>query len=416
MSLSPQAQSSTASSVVALEPAPLSAPPETQERRRPLKVPRTALVRVLWLYAASRGLVLAAAGFAALRLRDPGAGPWPQLPAPEVSILRALGRWDSAWYLDIARRGYGHTSAPPGRGAGYAFFPMYPWVVRVVSAVTLTPPMITALILSLVLGGAATVLCWVIVRDACGGAAADRAAAFFCFFPSAFVLSMAYAESLMIAAVAASLLALMRRRWVTAGVLGAVATATRPNAVVILAAAMSCAIPAWRRGEGRRPFLAPALSAGGFVVVVVYQWLLTGHLFEWLRVEGAVWHDRFGFTPDALRRLGQFVTAGPVGLHEGQLNDFVWAGGLLLGLIGACVLIRSALPTVLKVYGIGAFAFACVSYNVGPRPRLLLAAFPIVLAVGVAVRGKFFRVTLVASAIGLAALSVVTFTTIAAVP
>ncbi len=416
MTLSRQDERTTPGSVVTLEPASRSTTTETQEPPSVAPVRPSGLGRVLWLYIGSRALVLAAAGFAALQLRDPGAGPWPQLPAPWVPILRALGRWDSAWYMHLANRGYGHTPALPGRDAGYAFFPMYPWVLRVVSVVTFTPSMITALLLSLVLGGVATVLCWVIVRDSIGAAAAHRAVAFFCFFPGAFVLSMAYAEALMIAAVAASLLALMRRRWVMAGVFAAVATATRPNAVVIIAAAMWCAIAAWRRGEGRRPFLAPAISAVGWLLVVVYQWLQTGHVFEWLRVERNVWHDHFGFSTEALHRLGQFLISGPIGLHEGQLNDLVWAAGLLLGLIGVCVLIRSALPAVLKVYGIGAFAFACFSFNVGPRPRLLLAAFPIVLALGIAVRGKLFRVMLVASAIGLAALSVVTFTTIAAVP
>jgi hypothetical protein len=203
---------------------------------------------------------------------------------------------------------------------------------------------------------------------------------------------------------------------VTAGVLGALAVMTRPNAAVLIVAFAWCAVVAARRGEGRRQLVVPALTAVGLVFVVVYQWVQTGHLFEWIRVEHGAWGDHFGITPEALHRFIGFVTSGPIGLHEGQLNDLVWVGGWVIGLIGACVLVRSRLSLVLKVYGVAAFVFACLSYNVGPRPRQLLSAFPVVIAFAVTTRGRSFRALLVASGLGLVALSLVTFTTLAAVP
>jgi hypothetical protein len=360
--------------------------------------------------------VLAAAAIAAFELRDPGAGPWPRLPGPDVGVLRALGRWDSAWYLHIADHGYRHISSHQGHDASYAFFPLFAWVVRAGSWLTSSPTLITGLTFAVACGGAATVFVYMLVEDPCGAVAARRAAALFCFFPGAFVFSMAYAESLMLAAVTGSLLAFTRRRWVAAGLLGGAAVMTRPNAAVLIAVFAWCAVLASRRSESRRPFVAPALTAIGLVTVVGYEWAETGHLFEWFRVENRAWGDHFGITLQAAHRFFHFVTSGPVGLHDGELNDFVWAGGLVLGLIGACVLVRSALPLVLKVYGIAAFAFACFSYNVGPRPRLLLAAFPVVIAFAVSMRGRGFRVLLVASAVALAAMSLVTFTTLAAVP
>jgi hypothetical protein len=360
--------------------------------------------------------VLAAAAFAALAMRDPGAGPWLRLSGPDVGVLRALGRWDAAWYLHIADHGYKHISSPQGHGASYAFFPLFSWVVRAGSWLTLSPTLITGLTVAVVCGGVATVFVYMLVVDTCGEVAARRAAALFCFFPGAFVLSMAYAEALMLAAVTGSLLAFMRRRWITAGLLGAAAVMTRPNAIVLVVVFAVCAVVAARRSGSRRPFVAPALTTIGLVAVVAYEWAETGHLFEWIRVENRAWGDHFGITLQAAHRFFHFVTSGPVGLHEGQLNDFVWAGGLVLGLIGAWLLVRSALPLVLKVYGTAAFAFACLSYNVGPRPRLLLAAFPVVIVFAVAIRGRSFRVLLVASAVGLAAMSLVTFTTLAAVP
>ena len=50
------------------------------------------------------------------------------------------------------------------------------------------------------------------------------------------------------------------------------------------------------------------------------------------------------------------------------------------------------------------------------RPRPLLVAFPIIIAIAASVRGWAWRVVLVASAVGLVALSLVSFLTLSAVP
>jgi len=221
---------------------------------------------------------------------------------------------------------------------------------------------------------------------------------------------------LTIAAVAGSILALTKRRWVLAGVLGAVAAMTRPTGAVLILAAGWCAVAAWRRGEGRRPFLAPALAAAGGAVVVVDQWLQTGHPFEWLRVEHVTWHDHSGFTIDIVHRAVDFVSHGTLGFRTGDLNDPVWAGGFLIALVGAWLIVRRRLPAALTIYGLGALLFAASSYNVGPRPRPLLAAFPVVIAIAASVSGWRWRVVLVASALGLLAMSLLTFLTLSAVP
>jgi hypothetical protein len=379
----------------------------------PTPVPVGGILRT---YVASRLLVVAAAAFAALALRDPGVGPWPQLPPANAGVLRALGRWDSAWYLEIAGHGYRHLSTAPGGDASYAFFPFFAWVLHAAAWLTSSPLLITGLTLTFVFGAVSTVFVYMLVADTCGTGAARRAAALFCFFPGAFVLSMVYAEPLMLAAATGSILAFLRRRWIVSGLLGAVAVATRPNAAVLILAFTWCAVVASRRGESRRQFIAPALTAVGFVAVVVYQWADTGHAFEWVRVEKRSWGDHFGLTLQAAHRFTDFVTSGPVGLHQGQLNDLVWAAGWVIGLVGVCLLVRSGLPIVLKIYGAAALAFACLSYNVGPRPRMLLSAFPVVIAMAVSTRGRTFRGLLFASAVGLGALSLITFTTLAAVP
>ena len=371
--------------------------------------------RVLRNYGLSRLIVLAAA-FVAAAGTDPGRGPWPSLPGPHLAVLRALGRWDGAWYLDMAQHGYHQANVWPRGGASFAFFPLFSWIVGAGSWVTHLSPLIVALVLTTTLGGVAALLIWLLTAQIFGDQVAHRAAALFCFFPGAFVLSMAYTEALTIAAAAGALLALSRRRWALAGVLGAAAAMTRPTAGVLVFAAAWCAISAWRRGEGLRPLWAPVLTAAGTLGVVGYQWALSGHMLEWLHVETTAWRDHSGFTLQAGQRLLDFVRSPQFNFGIGGLNDLVWAGGLAVALLGVWLIIRRRLPAALTIYGIGALVFAASSFNVGDRPRPLIVAFPLIIAIAASVTGWKWRVVIVASAVGLAAMSLVTFLTLSAVP
>ena len=54
------------------------------------------------------------------------------LPAPvgwHYALLGIWQRFDTLWYLHIAERGYDQP-------AGVVFYPLYPWLIRALSAVT----------------------------------------------------------------------------------------------------------------------------------------------------------------------------------------------------------------------------------------------------------------------------------------
>ena len=167
--------------------------------------------------------------------------------------------------------------------------------------------------------------------------------------------------------------------------------------MLVLAAAW-CAWRAWRRGEGRRPWAAPALTAAGTGVIVVYQWALTGHFLDWLRVETRTWHDHSGFTLQIVQRFWNFVQSGHLGVQQGDLNDLVWSTGFLLAGIGIYLMWKRRLPAELMIFGIGTILFAASSYNVGDRPRPLFIAFPAVIAIAASVSGWRWRVVLTLSA------------------
>src|SRR5205807_7473706 len=96
------------------------------------------------------------------------------------------------------------------------------------------------------------------------------------FFPGSIVLTPFYTEGLLIALVLGCLLALLHDRWWTAGVLAALATATRPNAVVIVACCACAAAVAIRRRRDWRPLVAPLLAPTGLLAYFSFLWLRTG--------------------------------------------------------------------------------------------------------------------------------------------
>lgn len=159
------------------------------------------------------------------------------------SLMLELTNWDGQWYAKLAYSGY--PAHPPGASAStLGFFPLYPLVVRRLAGVLahlagtydfMSLIYLSGLIISGVGGLVTAVLVQRLATGWWGEAAGRRAVAIFCLFPGSVVFSMAYAEGLMLPLVAACILALQKRRWLLAGILAGLATATEPEGVVLIA-------------------------------------------------------------------------------------------------------------------------------------------------------------------------------------
>ena len=74
------------------------------------------------------------------------------------------------------------------------------------------------------------------------------------------------------------------------------------------------------------------------------------------------------------------------------------------------------LPLAVKSYTVAALVIPALSYAVGPRPRMLLAAFPLAVLAAGRLPTRAYNVVLGTSVVLLVALTYVTTTTLAAVP
>ncbi|CAN5763081.1 hypothetical protein BH20ACT7_BH20ACT7_10530 [soil metagenome] len=353
--------------------------------------PRPAWTLPLLAWLASRVLVVAGI---AIGNRLQGTG---------QTVLDALHLWDGNWYLSAAA-GYATPGAASGQSLpqlNFAFFPAYPLMIRAVSAVPGVSPLLAAVVLNVLLGGLAVMGIWELTRRLSGRQAADRAAALVAFFPGSVVLSLVYSEPLMLTFAAGCLLALLDRRWTLAGLLALAAGATRPNGIVLAACCAWAALAALRRDGDRTALIAPLLAPLGFVGYLGWLWARTGDPTIWFRVQRDGWGERIDFGRRTIAEISVLAPGGEA-LTPTILLQVL---GLVFVVVASVLLWRWRPPAVVVVYTLGILAASLLSQTLGARPRFLLTAFPLVVAVAVVVRGWPYRLLLGVSAAGCAVLA-----------
>ncbi|MEW2138765.1 hypothetical protein AB0892_19565 [Streptomyces sp. NPDC005409] len=310
-------------------------------------------------------------------------------------------RWDSLWYARIAAQGYGYEVALPNGDvhSNLAFFPLLPWLERLVSAASGLSHGSAGLVVSALAGLAAAWGIFAVADLLHGRRAGVFAVGVWAALPVGIVQSMAYSESLFTALAAWALYGALRGRWLTAGLLAAAAGLTRPVGAAVVAAVWVAAVLAWRRGERSwRTAVGALVAPMGAAAYVLWVGARTGGgLLGYLDVQ-AGWGNGF----DGGWAFARFVGA------KLASSAFLAGAGLLAGvalvlwLYRACV--RQRQPAPLLVYGGIVVALAlCASGYFGSKPRLLLPAFPLLLPPAVALAR--WRTGRAAAVLGAAALA-----------
>ncbi len=400
---------------------PPSPSPSRMDRRRPEATwvrrnggTLATLGRTLGAFTLSRLVVATALG--SVLVIDQGlathhfTGPWPT-PPHAGRFLQALGSWDGSWYLLIAGHGYSPPAAqfPIAPGSAYGFFPVWPLLLRGVSDITGLSPLLVGVVLAFVFAAAASVALWYLVRHLCDDAVADRAVVLWVFFPGAVVLSMVYSEALLVLLCALCLLALLKHQWLLAGVAAGVATGVHPEALVLVACCLWAAGVAVGRDRDWWSVLAPVLSLAGVAGYFLYLWNATGDVLRWYHVERTQWGGT-GYYHDTVFVLRESVT------HPHDLEAVVPALGLLFAVAGLYLMARWRPPVIVWIYTVGILLSAFDSNMVGARPRVLLVAFPLIVAVARRVRPAAFGTVAAVSGFLLATMTFLLFSVVLVAP
>ncbi|ANP54173.1 hypothetical protein J2Z21_005467 [Streptomyces griseochromogenes] len=326
-------------------------------------------------------------------------------------------RWDSLWYTRVAELGYGYEVRLPNGDvhSNLAFFPLLPWLERLLHAVAPLSYADAGFVVGLLASLAAAGGIFAVAEHVYGRRVGVCAVLLWAVLPVGIVQSMAYSESLFTALAAWSLYAVLTGRWVSAGALAALAGLTRPVGLAVVAAVWVAGVisfvrdrstrgahaervadadgahetqcapssmegahgethapalasaPAWRRALG---MLFAPLGAAGYVLWVGHR---TGKgPLGYLDVQ-AGWRNGFDGGYAFARFVADKFTSFPSALAG---TGLIIGVALLIWLYAAGV--RQRQPVALLVYTGVVLALAlCASSYFGSKPRLLMPAFPV---------------------------------------
>lgn len=189
----------------------------------------------VWL-GARVGLTLLAflAGLMLPGLEPKGTANWYGSPGgpPLTGFVDRIGgvwtRWDGQWYLKIATEGYSPTDGSA------AFFPLYPWLLRVFGWLAAERYIWAGILLSSVFFLGALMLLHRLVRLDFHPEDANRTILYIAAFPVAFFFWAIYSESLFLMLSVGALLAARTQRWAWAALCIALAVWTRAFGILLL--------------------------------------------------------------------------------------------------------------------------------------------------------------------------------------
>lgn len=267
----------------------------------------------IWLW--SRVAIWVAAVFAYLWFepnRHPGASRW------DSPLLHTWGygldiwaRWDSAFFIRIAKHGYDAASA--------AFYPLYPGLVAGLGRVFGGQYVLAGIVVSLAACLGAFVLLYRLAEERLGAAGGYRAVLYLAVFPTALFLGAVYAESLYLLLCVAAFVLAERRLFLAAGAVAGLAILTRVTGVALLPA---LAVIAW---PDRR---ALAKLAVAIPIAAVYPLVLWQQLGDPWRFWGAqdLWHRHLskagplGGIRDGIAALWRAAPGGAGPQHATAVN------------------------------------------------------------------------------------------------
>lgn len=305
-----------------------------------------------------------------------------------------LATWDGWWYLQVAEHGYSPALVRLDSDGLFtvqqnsvAFFPLYPALIRMVSESTGLGLYGSGILVSVVSSFIAAAGIYAVISLLAGARAGTVAAGLWAVAPGAGVEWAVYSESLFVALAAWTCYAVMKGRWVAAGLLAFTAGLNRPTSAVLigavgLAALVTLARPASRREHGiRGPVYAMLVAPLGLLSYIAWVGWSTGEATAYFTLQREGWAHFFdygAYTWDVLRNLAvgrgdypfAFSTPDLLSLQLVLALPFLIA--LMLRKKPPLVLVAYTLATIVTVLG--------TQQMFGNTMRYLLPAFPLLLA------------------------------------
>ena len=302
--------------------------------------------------------------------------------APIARRLReTMWRADVAHYVVISRAGYqdNPNDVATEQGGAWAFLPLFPLLLWLLSKITSDVILLAAALSNVFFLVALFLLHKFTLASGYDREVARRAVFYMSCFPVSYFFSVPLTESLFVLLTVGSLYAAKQDRWWTAGVLGALSSATRVVGVLLFPALL---VLSWQkyRMTGLRRAVGVALVPFGLFAFMFYSWWRVGNAWAF-RDSEVVWGRKptFFLTP-----LVKYIIH-PQTVAEPWNFNLLNACAALLVFVAVYVLIKH------REWALAAFALLSVllplsSGLLQSLDRYALANFPMFIALALMAR------------------------------
>lgn len=304
---------------------------------------------------------------------------WPREASPTLATRFAT--WDGAHYLLLSQDGYRIGSA------SCAFYPLWPYLIRLTSLLTSDNPFAAGLLLANVLSMAAFLAFHYFIEVYHGPEAASDSLALLLAFPAALYFSLIYTESLFLLLVVLFFLFMFQRHYLWAGAVGFLLPLTK-------AVGIFCVLPLlyllWLRKEAPKAYLAYYGPVLGYISYFLIMYFATGNPFEGFGAQRFFPnHPSIGHIFDLPGSVRAFFR--PLSLHG--MQDSAIDRGLFLILIASLYPIYRLNP-VYFVYAVLVGVVPALSSWFLSYTRNIMMCFPLFILFGTFLRGRERRRTL----------------------
>ena len=291
-------------------------------------------------------------------------------------------QWDAKYYADIAVAGYSYD---PNATSTTAFFPLYPWVLRLGASLLGRVDTETVALLGLIVANLALFVALLylvaLIRHDLGASVARRAVSYVLVFPTTVFLSAVYAESLFLATAMGSLYHARRGEWYRAGLCGLLAALARPFGIVLV---IPLAIELLRQRPPLRAALSLALIPAGTASFFAYLWWQLGD--PWLYVRANLtWGRGFAWPWEILLEFAREPLVVFGWYHSVVDLSFVVAMTVL------AVLAWRRLPASYAAFASVGLLFTLSTKVWISTPRHALALFPLTILLAVYGERRWFH-------------------------
>ncbi len=306
-------------------------------------------------------------------------------PGKSFDFLASWAQWDGGHFINIARLGYFNPQE-------YAFFPLFPNLIRFVSVFTFGNLIVAGLIISNVSFLAFLIIFHKLIKIKFSPKVADTATFTFLIFPTAFFGVAVYSESVFLLLAVATFYFLQKKKFLYAAAASALTSATR-FVGIFLAIPVILSLLARHSGErsdsridsGRarmtKLILIP-ISLSGLFLYSLYLYLKFGDPFYFSTVE-SIWHRSY---VNPVSTIFSYLTVNP---FNKPFNDYLDLASTI-GFILILALGFKKIPRSWWFFSLFVILVPASTGTLTSMPRYVLCAFPVFVLMGIYLKDKLW--------------------------